>query len=86
MSEFSEKPQTGEGWINGGFFVFNPGIFDYLDDDQTILEREPLERLAADGQLMAFRHPGFWQPMDNLRDKDLLEDLWANKQAPWKVW
>lgn len=86
VSEFSEKPQTGEGWINGGFFVFNPGIFDYLDDDQTILEREPLERLAADGQLMAFRHPGFWQPMDNLRDKDLLEDLWANKQAPWKVW
>jgi glucose-1-phosphate cytidylyltransferase len=84
--EFSEKPQAGEGWINGGFFVFNPGIFDYLDGDQTILERAPLERLAAEGQLMAFQHTGFWQPMDTLRDKNLLEDLWNNKQAPWKVW
>lgn len=86
VTEFSEKPQAGEGWINGGFFVFNPGIFDYLDGDQTILERAPLERLAAEGQLMAYQHTGFWQPMDTLRDKNLLEELWNNKRAPWKVW
>ena len=86
ISTFKEKPKGDGAWINGGFFVFNPGIFEYLDGDQTILEREPLERLAAEGQLMAFRHTGFWQPMDTLRDKNLLEDLWTNKQAPWKVW
>lgn len=86
VGEFSEKPQTGEGWINGGFFVFERGVFDYLGDDTTILEREPLERLAAAGQLMAFRHPGFWQPMDTLREKQLLESLWADGRAPWKVW
>lgn len=84
--EFSEKPQTGEGWINGGFFVFEPAVLDYIDGDKTILEREPLERLAADGQLMAFRHEGFWQPMDTLREKQLLESLWASGNAPWKVW
>jgi glucose-1-phosphate cytidylyltransferase len=82
---FSEKPQAGEGWINGGFFVFQPDIFDRLTDDQTILEREPLERLALDGQLMAFRHSGFFQPMDTLRDKQLLESLWANGTAPWRI-
>lgn len=86
VAEFSEKPQVEEGWINGGFFVFNPGVFDYLSGDDTILEREPLERLAADGQLMAFRHPGFWQPMDTLREKELLESLWASGRAPWKTW
>lgn len=86
VRQFSEKPQTGEGWINGGFFVFEPEIFSYLDDDQTILEREPLERLAADGQLMAFRHEGFWQPMDTLREKQLLESLWSTGKAPWKTW
>lgn len=86
VREFSEKPQTGAGWINGGFFVFEPGVFKYLSSDQTILERTPLERLAADQQLMAYRHSGFWQPMDTLRDKQLLEELWASKQAPWKVW
>ncbi len=86
VTEFSEKPQTGEGWINGGFFVFEPKVFDYLVDDQTILEREPLERLSMDGQLMAYRHPGFWQPMDTLRDKQLLEEYWASGHAPWKVW
>lgn len=86
VQEFSEKPQTGEGWINGGFFVFERGVFDYLGDDRTILEREPLERLAEAGQLMAFRHPGFWQPMDTLREKQLLESLWAEGRAPWKVW
>jgi glucose-1-phosphate cytidylyltransferase len=86
VREFREKPQTGEGWINGGFFVFEPGVFDYLTDDQTVLEREPLERLAADGQLMVFRHEGFWQPMDTLREKHLLESLWNEGRAPWKVW
>ena len=86
VCEFSEKPQTGEGWINGGFFVFEPGVLDYLADSQTILEREPLERLANDRQLMAFRHTGFWQPMDTLRDKQLLESLWASGKAPWKRW
>jgi len=84
VREFSEKPQTDEGWINGGFFVFEPGVFDYLRDDRTILEREPLEKLAADGQLHAFRHDGFWQPMDTLREKRLLEELWAAGRAPWK--
>ena len=83
--EFSEKPQTGEGWINGGFFVFEPGVFDYIAGDETILEREPLERLAAEGELMAFRHPGFWQPMDNLRDKQLLDSLWTSGKAPWSI-
>jgi glucose-1-phosphate cytidylyltransferase len=83
VTEFSEKPQAGEGWINGGFFVFEPGVLAYLEDDRTILEREPLERLAHDGELMAYRHAGFWQPMDTLRDKQLLETLWA-QGAPWK--
>jgi glucose-1-phosphate cytidylyltransferase len=83
VREFSEKPQAAEGWINGGFFVFEPGVFDYLQGDDTILEREPLERLAQDGELMAFRHTGFWQPMDTLREKRILEDLWASGRAPW---
>jgi glucose-1-phosphate cytidylyltransferase len=86
VREFSEKPQTGEGWINGGFFVFERGVFDYLTGDETILERDPLERLAADQQLMAYRHEGFWQPMDTLREKQLLESLWSGGNAPWKTW
>ena len=86
VCQFTEKSQLNEGWINGGFFVFEPGIFDYLHDDDTILERSPLERLASDGQLMAFRHSGFWQPMDTLREKLFLEKLWENGSAPWKVW
>ncbi len=86
VDEFSEKPQTQEGWINGGFFIFEAEVFDYLQDDQTILEREPLERLAKDQQLMAFRHNGFWQPMDTIREKQLLEDLWAAENAPWRTW
>jgi glucose-1-phosphate cytidylyltransferase len=86
VREFSEKPQTGEGWINGGFFVFEPGVFDYIYGDESILERETLERLASDRQLMAFRHDGFWQPMDTLRDKQVLESLWASQRAPWKKW
>jgi glucose-1-phosphate cytidylyltransferase len=86
VREFSEKPQTGEGWINGGFFVFEPGVFAYLTGDETILERAPLERMAADGQLMAYRHTGFWRPMDTQRDKEVLESLWNTGTAPWKTW
>lgn len=84
--EFSEKPQTKEGWINGAFFVLEPGVFDYIDGDDTQWEKAPLERLARDGQLMAYRHDSFWQCMDTLRDKRLLENLWATGQAPWKTW
>ena len=84
--EFSEKPQTQEGWINGAFFVLEPGVFDYIDGDQTQWEREPLERLARDGQLMAYRHTSFWQCMDTLRDKRLLESLWQQGNPPWKIW
>lgn len=84
--EFTEKPQTSEGWINGAFFVLEPGVFDYVDGDATQWEREPLERLAADGQLMAYRHESFWQCMDTIRDKKLLEKLWVEGMAPWKTW
>ena len=84
--EFSEKPQIGEGWINGAFFVLEPGIFDYIDGDATQWEREPLEGLAADGQLMAYRHDDFWQCMDTLREKHILEELWRSDRAPWKTW
>ena len=84
--EFSSRPQTREGWINGAFFVLEPAVFDYIDGDETQWEREPLERLARDGQLVAYRHPSFWQCMDTLRDKRLLEDLWASGNAPWKTW
>lgn len=86
VTEFLEKPQAGEGWINGGFFVFEAGVFDYLEADDTILERGPLEQLALDGQLHAYRHDGFFQPMDTLREKVILEDLWKSGSAPWKVW
>jgi glucose-1-phosphate cytidylyltransferase len=81
VTEFVEKPQTGEGWINGGFFVFEPEIFDYLDGDETSLEADALERLAAESQLAAYRHEGFWQCMDTVRDKLLLEELWEERQA-----
>ena len=84
--EFTEKPQTGEGWINGGFFIFEPQIFEYLHGDETILESDPLENLAKDKQLMAYKHEGFWQCMDTMRDKQLLEKLWESGKAPWKVW
>jgi glucose-1-phosphate cytidylyltransferase len=86
VHEFSEKPQTGEGWINGGFFVFEPGVLDYLEGDDSILERDALERLAHNKQLMAYRHDRFWQPMDTLREKELLESLWNSGKAPWKTW
>ncbi|HEX8638286.1 MAG TPA: sugar phosphate nucleotidyltransferase, partial [Pyrinomonadaceae bacterium] len=85
-TEFSEKPQTHEGWINGGFLVFEPEVFNYLSGDESILELEVLERLARENQLVAYRHKDFWQCMDTLRDKRLLENLWENGEAPWKVW
>jgi glucose-1-phosphate cytidylyltransferase len=83
VTDFKEKAQGIEGWINGGFFVFERSIFDYLTDDHCVLEESPLQRLAADGQLEAFRHEGFWQCMDTLRDKHLLEELWQKQPAPW---
>jgi glucose-1-phosphate cytidylyltransferase len=86
VREFVEKPQVGEGWINGGFMVFEPQIFDYLKDDDDSLEATALEELARDGQLAAFRHENFWQCMDTLRDKRYLEGLWRDDEAPWKVW
>ena len=86
VSEFKEKPQTGEGWINGGFFVFDKKVFDYISGDATVLEGAPLEGLAADGELVAYKHEGFWQCMDTMRDNKLLTDLWSGGGAPWKVW
>lgn len=86
VCEFNEKPQAAEGWINGAFFVLEPEVFDYIDDDTTQWEREPLQRLAADGQLMAYKHESFWQCMDTIRDKYVLEKLWQSNQAPWKTW
>ena len=86
ISQFTEKPQIGEGWINVGFMVFEPGVFKYLDDDQTSLEAHCLEKLAADGQLAAYRHDRFWQCMDTLRDLRMLEGLWQRGKPQWKVW
>lgn len=86
VTSFAEKDQTSEGWINGGFFVLEPKVLDYIADDDTIWERAPLERLAAEGQLRAFRHEGFWSPMDTLRDVKFLETHWASGKAPWKTW
>ncbi len=83
---FQEKPKGDGAWVNGGFFVLQPEVFDYLDDDTTVLEKEPLERLARDGQLISYKHSDFWQPMDTLRDKLYLEDLWKSGSAPWKTW
>jgi glucose-1-phosphate cytidylyltransferase len=83
---FTEKPQAGEGWVNGGFFVLEPKVLDYIAGDDTYFEREPMERLAAEGQLRAYRHAGFWQSMDTLRDARVLNDLWASDRAPWKIW
>ena len=84
INEFKEKPQVGEGWINGGYFVFDYKIFDYLSNESTILEREPLENLSKDNQLVAYRHEGFWHCMDTIRDKDSLNEIWAIGNAPWK--
>jgi glucose-1-phosphate cytidylyltransferase len=84
--EFTEKPQIGEGWINGAFFVLEPGIFEYIAGDDIVWEKEPLEQLAKDGELKAYKHTSFWQCMDTLREKFLLESLWQSGKAPWKVW
>lgn len=84
--EFTEKPQTAEGWINGAFFVLEPKVFDYIEGDQTMWEHAPLEGLARDGQLMAYKHEDFWQCMDTLRDKHVLETLWQSGNPPWKTW
>jgi glucose-1-phosphate cytidylyltransferase len=84
VTKFQEKPQAGEGWINGGFFVFEPHIFDFIEGDATMLERAPLEQLAKLGELMAYHHEGYWQCMDTVRDKQHLEELWASGTAPWK--
>lgn len=84
--EFTEKPQIGEGWINGGFLVFEPGVLDYLEAEGCSLEANALEQLARDGQLAAYRHEGFWQCVDNLRELRLLRSLWTTGQAPWKTW
>ena len=84
--DFSEKPQASEGWINGAFFVLEPEIAEYIDGDDTLFEREPLQRLAADGQLMAYHHEDFWACMDTLRDKVMLENLWKSGDAPWRIW
>jgi glucose-1-phosphate cytidylyltransferase len=86
ISAFVEKPRGDGAWVNAGFFVFEPSIFDYIEGDSTILERQPLEGLAKGGQLMAFEHKGFWKPMDTLREKHEFEDLWNSGKAPWKVW
>ncbi len=83
---FKEKPKGDGAWVNGGFFVLQPEIFNYLDNDATVLEKEPLERLARDLQLVAYKHSDFWQPMDTLRDKVYLEELWKSGTAPWKTW
>jgi glucose-1-phosphate cytidylyltransferase len=86
VSHFDEKPQTGDGWINGGFFVLEPQVLDYIEDDSTPWERAPLQNLATEGQLVAYQHNGFWQCMDTLRDVQLLDKLWAEGKAPWKIW
>lgn len=83
---FHEKPQASEGWINGGYFVLNREAIDYVDDDTTIWEGEPVERLASDDQMVGYRHDGFWSCMDTLKEKNLLESLWDSGKAPWKVW
>lgn len=86
VPSFREKPQGDGAWINGGFFVLEPQVFDYIEDESTIFEQEPMKRLAHEGQLSAYKHTGFWQCMDTLRDKHVLEDFWSTGKAPWKVW
>lgn len=86
VADFNEKPQSGEGWINGGFFVLNKKVIDYIDGDDTSWEREPSERLAREGQMVGYKHNSFWSCMDTLREKTYLEDLWQSGKAPWKMW
>jgi glucose-1-phosphate cytidylyltransferase len=86
VAGFQEKPSGDGAWINGGFFVLSPRVLDYIEGDGTLWEREPMERLAREGQMAVYVHTGFWQPMDTLRDKNYLEELWASGKAPWKTW
>lgn len=86
VGSFIEKPKGDGAWINAGFFVFNPGIFDYIEGDSSIFEREPLQNLAKDKELYSYKHEGFWKPMDTLREKHEMENLWSTEKAPWKVW
>jgi glucose-1-phosphate cytidylyltransferase len=86
VMEFYEKPQAAEGWINGGYFILNPKVIDHIEGDETIWERDPVERLAREGQMMGYRHYGFWSCMDTLKEKNYLEELWNSGKAPWKVW
>ena len=86
MRSFIEKPQGDGGWINGGFFVLSPRVIDLIEGDSMVWEREPLERLAKESEMMAYQHHGFWQPMDSLRDKNYLEGLWVSGNPPWKTW
>ncbi|MGH8603870.1 MAG: sugar phosphate nucleotidyltransferase, partial [Gammaproteobacteria bacterium] len=86
ITEFHEKPQEAEGWINGGFFVLDAKVLNYIKGDETIWEREPVERLVQEGQLMGYRHQGFWSCMDTLKEKNMLEGLWSSGKAPWKIW
>ena len=86
ITGFREKPEGDGNWINGGFFVLNKAVFEYIDGDHSVWEKEPLEKLANEGELSSFKHDGFWQPMDTLRDRNLLEELWENDRAPWKIW
>ena len=86
VTDFYEKPEASEGWINGGFFVLHRHVIDYIDDDATVWEREPVERLTREGELMGYRHYGFWSCMDTLKEKNMLEEIWASGKAPWKIW
>ncbi|WP_138429445.1 glucose-1-phosphate cytidylyltransferase [Fodinibius saliphilus] len=86
IDSFTEKPQGDGAWINGGFFVLEPEVFDYIEGDETVWEKDPLEKLANDGKLAAYKHRGFWQPMDTLRDKNVIENLWKSESTPWKIW
>ena len=86
VSDFHEKPDGDGGYINGGFFVLSPKVLNYIDGDMTIWEREPMKKLCKENQLNAYKHNGFWRPMDTLRDKNFLKDLWVSKKAPWKLW
>ena len=85
MGNFHEKPEGDGAWVNGGYFVLEPAVLDYIEGDRTIWERDPMERLSREGQLQAWRHNGFWQPMDTLRDKEVLQEMW-DTNPPWKVW
>ena len=86
MTEFYEKPERSEGWISGGYFVLDQKVLDYIEGDETIWERQPVEALAHDGQLVGYRHDGFWSCMDTLKEKNFLEDLWASGNPPWMIW